>query len=491
MRGSLWLIALWILLPAVGNPADATPNKRPPNVVLIFVDNLGNGDLGCFGSTLHRTPSIDRLAAAGTRFTSFYVASGVCTPSRAALLTGCYPRRINMHVNSAGGAVLVPLDHKGLNPDETTLAEVLKSAGYETGIFGKWHLGDQPPFLPTRQGFDVFFGIPYSDDMTKDERHPNSPELPLLRGEVVLEAPVDRNYLVRRTTEAAIAFIEQNASRPFFAYIPHTMPGSTRQPFSSPPFRGRSANGAYGDAVEELDWSTGQIVATLDRLGIADETIIIWTSDNGAVRRNPPQGSCAPYRGWGYDTSEGAMRMPCIICWPGKIPAGRTCDEVLTSMDLLPTLAHIAGAALPRQAIDGHDVRPLLFAEAGATSPWDEQGFCYYMLEQLQAVRAGPWKLYLPLERKYIALSRKTAAAPAALYDVRNDPGETREVAHEHPTVVARLTAMAERARAELGDVDSTGRDVPGRGQRPAGFLEMVVPLVPGPVATKAGQNQE
>src|SRR6188474_3015098 len=246
----------------------AGADERLPNIVLFFVDNLGNGDIGCFGSTLHRTPHIDRLATNGTRFTSFYVASGVCTPSRAALMTGCYPPRVNMHRSGAGLPVLRPLDTKGLHPDETTIAEVLKAAGYVTGIFGKWHLGDQPEFLPTRQGFDVFFGIPYSDDQTKDKQPETWPELPLLRNEEVIEAPVDRDFLVKRCTEEVVGFIEQHRERPFFAYIPHTMPGSTPTPFSSPAFRGKSKNGEYGDAVEELDWSTGQIVAALERLNL-------------------------------------------------------------------------------------------------------------------------------------------------------------------------------------------------------------------------------
>ena len=449
-----------------------TADDRPPNIVLLFVDNLGNGDVGCFGSTLHRTPNIDRLAAEGTKFTSFYVASGVCTPSRAALMTGCYPRRVNMHVSGSNGAVLRPLDSKGLHPDEMTIAEVLKAAGYATGIFGKWHLGDQPEFLPTRQGFDYFFGIPYSDDMTKDKQPAVWPELPLMRNEAVIEAPVDRDYLVKRCTEEAIAFMERNREQPFFAYIPHTMPGSTPTPFSSPAFRGKSANGDYGDAVEELDWSTGEVLRALARLGLSERTLVIWTSDNGAVQRNPRQGSSAPYKGFGYDTSEGAMRMPGVMRLPGKIPAGRTCDEILTTMDFLPTFAALAGAPLPPRAIDGHDARDILFAKDGARSAWDEKGFMYYRMEQLQAVRAGPWKLYLPLKSKFIGNNRKTAAAKAELYDVREDVGETREVAAEHPNVIRRLTAMAEAAREEIGDVDR-----PGRGQRPAGHVEKPVAL--------------
>lgn len=456
--------------------ARAADEPARPNVVLVFVDNLGNGDLGCFGSKLHCTPHVDRLAAEGTRFTSFYVSSGVCTPSRAALLTGCYPRRVNLHVSDQNSAVLRPVSPKGLHPDEVTIAEVLKGVGYATTCIGKWHLGDQPPFLPTRQGFDEFFGIPYSDDMTKDVRPESWPELPLLRGETVVEAPVDRDYLVQRCTEEAISFIERHRDRPFFVYLPHTMPGSTAHPFASPAFRGQSQNGPYGDSVEELDWSTGEILRALERLGLDERTLVIWTSDNGAVQRNPPQGSCAPYRGFGYDTSEGAMRMPCVMRWPGKIPAGRTNDALCSTIDLPPTLARLAGAPLPPQSIDGHDIRPLILGEAGAHSPWDDEGFCYYRMEQLQAVRAGPWKLYLPLEAKIVTNGRKTAPSKLALYDVRGDVHEDYEVSAEHPDVVRRLLAFADRARAEIGDTDH-----PGSGQRPAGRVDNPRPLAMAP----------
>ena len=225
-----------------------------PNIVLIFVDNFGNGDLACFGSELHRTPHVDRLAAEGMKFTSFYVSSGVCTPSRASLMTGCYPRRINMHVSDRNSAVLQPVSPKGLHPQETTLAEVLKSVGYATACIGKWHLGDQLEYLPTRQGFDEFYGIPYSDDMTKDKRPEVWPELPLMQNERVIEAPAERTTLVKRCTEQAVSFIERHQRQPFFLYVPHTMPGSTPHPFASEEFQGRSLNGMYGDAVEELDW---------------------------------------------------------------------------------------------------------------------------------------------------------------------------------------------------------------------------------------------
>jgi arylsulfatase A len=446
-----------------------------PNFIVILVDNFGNGDLGCFNpATLHRTPHVDRLAAEGTRFTSFYVASGVCTPSRAALMTGCYPRRVNLHVSDKNTAVLQPIAKKGLHPDEDTIADVLKRAGYATGCFGKWHLGDQLTFLPTRQGFDQFWGIPYSDDMTKDKSPATWPELPLLRGEQVIEAPPDRDYLVKHTTVEAIAFLERNRSKPFFAYIPHTMPGSTTHPFSSPAFRGKSKNGDYGDSVEELDWSTGEIMAALKRLGLDDNTLVVWTSDNGAVQRNPPQGSSAPYRGFGYDTSEGAMRMPCVMRWPGRIPAGQVQDELCSTMDLLPTFAKLAGATLPAKPIDGRNISPLFFGTPDAKSHWDEQGFGYYRLAQLQAVRAGSWKLYLPLDDKITTLNRKTAAAKLELFDVRHDLHEDHEVSAQHPDVVQRLTALAESIRAEIGDMDQ-----PGTGQRAAGWVEEPQPLKP------------
>lgn len=470
--------AVAVTLMVVGRQAVAEQASaaRPPNIVLFFVDNLGHGDLGCTGSTLHRTPRIDALATHGTRLTSFYSASGVCTPSRAALLTGCYPRRVGMHESDTGGAVLQPVAARGLHPDEVTIAEVLKAAGYATGIFGKWHLGDQPAFLPTRQGFDVFFGIPYSDDMTPREGRP-WPPLPLLSGEQVIEAPVDRTLLARRCTEAAVRFIDAHAEQPFFLYLPHPMPGSTQHPFASEAFQGKSRNGAYGDSVEELDWATGEVLDALERHHLTDETLVIWTSDNGAPRRNPPQGSCAPFKGHGYDTSEGAMRMPCLVQWPGHVPAGGVCDALISTMDLLPTCAHLAGAELPGRRIDGHDISSILLGDSDTTSsPWDTIGFGYYRLGQLQAIRAGRWRLDLPLPEKFVTLGRRTEPAACALYDVANDLAQADEVADDHPDVVARLMQLAAAIRQEIGDIDQ-----PGRGERAAGKVTNPVPLLASP----------
>lgn len=443
--------------------------RRRPNFVVVLCDNLGYGDVGCFGSKKHRTPHVDRMAREGMRLTSFYATSGVCTPSRAGFMTGCYPRRVTMHVDERGGAVLRPVSRKGLHPDEVTIAEVLKAQGYATACVGKWHLGDQPAFLPTRQGFDLYLGIPYSDDMA-ERKDRGWPPLPLMRNERVIEAPVDRNTLTRRYTEEAVRFIEVNREKPFFLYLPHAMPGSTQAPFASRRFRGKSANGPYGDSVEEIDWSTGEILAALKRLGLDKNTLVVWTSDNGAPRRRPPQGSNAPLRGWGYTTAEGGMRVPCVARWPGRIPADRSCDEICTMMDLLPTFARLADAAAPTdRIIDGKDIWPLLSGQPGAGSPYE--AFLYYYMAQLQAVRSGCWKLYLPLDRKQVSLGGKTVSSAAELYDLDADIGETTNLADKHPGVVRRLMALAEGARNDLGDL---GR--PGKGQRAAAFVKDPVP---------------
>jgi arylsulfatase A-like enzyme len=467
MKAALIILSLLVLACEAAHAADAPR----PNIVFVLCDNLGNGDVGCFNpGCKNRTPHLDRMAAEGMRLTSYYSASGVCTPSRAALMTGCYPRRVNMHVSDKNGLVLQPVAAKGLNPNETTIAEVLKGAGYATMIIGKWHLGDQPEFLPTRQGFDRFFGLPYSDDMTRDKKPDLWPELPLMRDEKVIEAPADRDSLTKRMTEEAIGFIEAHQAKPFFLYLPQAMPGSTTDPFASPAFKDKSANGHWGDSIEELDWSMGQILSALKRLGLDEKTLVIWTSDNGAPQRNPPQGSNAPYKGWGYNTSEGAMRMPCIARWPGKVPPKSECKELCTMMDILPTAAALAGAALPNQKIDGHDIRPLLFGEPGAASPTDAGGFFYYHMRQLQAVRSGPWKLYLPLSAK-LAGGVKRVAAPLELYQVVEDVGETNEVSAKHPEIVERLLRLAEQARADLGDENHDGS-----GQRPAGEVKDPTP---------------
>lgn len=448
----------------------AVPANRPPNLVVLLCDNLGYGDTAPFASTVHRTPELDRMAREGMRLTHLYAASGVCTPSRAALMTGSYPRRVNLHRNARGGAVLQPVEPIGLHPAEETIAELLRARGYATAMIGKWHLGDQAPFLPTRQGFDSYVGVPYSDDMTPRAGQP-WPDLPLLRDEEVIEAPVDRDLLTRREAEMAVRFIEEHRERPFFLYVAHAMPGSTRAPHSSPAFRGRSRNGAWGDAIEELDWAAGQILGALRSAGLAENTVVVWTSDNGAPRRDPVQGSNLPLGGWGYTTSEGGMRVPGIVWAPGRVPAGRECAELTTLMDILPTFVRLAGARMPTQPIDGRDLWPLLVGEPGARSP--HEAFYYYHADQLQAVRSGPWKLHLALPARASGTTGK-AAGPrkARLHDVTRDPGENEDLAAAHPEIVARLEQAAAAARAELGDTDR-----PGRGQRPAGWVADPRPL--------------
>lgn len=447
-----------------------------PNFIFIMADNLGYGDWGCFGSTRHTTPHTDRIADEGMRLTHFYSCSPVCTPARAGAMTGCYPRRVGMHIGGYGSPVLMPLDSKGLNPGETTIARLLQAAGYATACVGKWHLGDQPPYLPTRHGFDRYFGIPYSDDMAEGEHSRPCPPLPLMRDERVVEAPVDRDHLTQRYTEEVVRLIHESGDRdqPFFIYLAHAMPGSTRRPFARPAFAGRSANGPYGDSIEEIDWSTGQILGALERTGLDERTLVMSTSDHGPVPHDPPQGSVGPLKGRGYTTAEGGMRIPCVARWPGHVAPGSECDQVASLLDVLPTFSRLAHVEPPSdRVIDGHDMSPLLLGEPGARSGYDDTGLFYYQIAQLQAVRSGPWKLYLPLEHKRVGLGKQTAPCEAALYNLISDVDESHNLADEHPEIVARLTALAQRARADIGDDDQLGT-----GQRPAGWIDEPMPRV-------------
>jgi arylsulfatase A len=441
--------------------------SRPLNILMFFCDNLGYGDIGPYGSTLHRTPNLDRFATQARKFTHFYTAANVCTPSRAGLMTGIYPRRLNLHTNVRNGAVLQPGEPIGLNPSEITIAEVLKTAGYATMLIGKWHLGDQRIFLPTRQGFDEYWGVPYSDDMTPREGQ-SWPPLPLMRGETVIEAGVDRNELTKRETAEAIRFMTANRTRPFFLIISHAMPGSTNAPFSSEGFRGKSRNGPHGDSVEELDWSAGEVLAALQRLGLENDTLVIWTADNSATRRQSYGGSNAPLSGFMNSTAEGGNRVPFLVRLPNRIPAHTTCDELATMMDLMPTFARLTGAKAPGpDVIDGRDIWPLLAGTAGARTP--HEAFYYYHFDQLQAVRSGQWKLFLALDRVRAGAPvqpPREGKIPARLYDVVADPGEKNDVAATHPDIVKRLSELATKGREHIGDLDFHGR-----GERPAGWV--------------------
>jgi arylsulfatase A len=416
-----------------------------PNVVLIYVDDLGYGDLACYGSELNDTPHIDRLAEEGMRFTDYYSASAVCTPSRAALLTGCYPGRVGFDVFGAKGNawVLFPGYAEGLHPDERTLPELLKEKGYATSHVGKWHLGDQPEHLPTRHGFDSYYGIPYSNDMCVTVKRANYPPMPLMRDEEVIQQQPTQAALIERYTEEAVSFIRASRDKPFFLYLAHLhvhLPHYVMEPFAS-----KSRNGRYGAAVAAVDWSTGVIMAELKRLGIEDNTIVILTSDNGSRARGEG-GSNAPLRGHKGQTWEGGMRVPCIVRWPARVPAGAISGELATAMDFYPTLASIAGhdpSTLPEH--DGVDMLQAWRGQAGATSP--DRHFFYFLRGDLQAVRSGKWKL-----RHAFDQGNDSDPARLELHDLSNDIGETRGLAANHPEVVKRLAAAMAEIRAELGD---------------------------------------
>lgn len=424
--------------------------ERPPNIVLIFADDLGYGDLGCYGAPLIKTPQLDRMAAEGVRFTDFYCASGVCTPSRAALLTGCYPPRNSMA--EFPGRVLNARSRTGLSPDEITLADLLSARGYATTCIGKWHLGHLPQFLPMAQGFDSYFGIPYSNDMKTNGR------VPLMRNAEIVEWMEDQSPLTELYTREAVGFIRENASRPFFLYLPHTMPHT---PLSVPErFAGKSARGLYGDVVECLDWSTGEILAALKEQGIDRQTLVVFTSDNGPwLVRGAHGGSAGALRAGKCTTFEGGMRVPAIMRWPGRIAAGRTCAEPCATLDLMPSFARLGGAEPPGdRVIDGGDIRDVMLGKPGAVN--SRGTFHYYLANRLEAVRQGRWKYMFPRrtidEFPYAYARRieqgrlKDEAVPEALYDLSRDVGETRNVISEHAELVARLRAQAEAFDAEL-----------------------------------------
>ena len=412
--------------------ADRQPTVRDasdrPNFILIFIDDMGYGDVGAFGSTVNRTPNIDGMAEAGMMLTSFY-AHPVCTPSRAALMTGCYPMRNGLQTGF-WHPVLMPADPQGIHPDEVTVAEVLRQRGYSTGIVGKWHLGDQPEFLPTNHGFDYFFGLPYSNDMSPFAplNSRNHPPLPLLRNlEVIREVPEDQSFLTGRYTEEALRFIDRNRDAPFFLFIAHSM---VHVPlWAGDEFKRKSDNGILGDCIEELDWSVGEIRRRLEEHGIAENTLVLFTSDNG-----PARGSAGPLRGRKGSTFEGGVRVPTIACWPGTIPAGSFYGDTTSTMDVLPTFAAIAGAEPPAGRTDGHDISPILRGDTSRPSPYD--AFYYYRGFELRGVRSGRWKLH----------------ADGTLYDLEADVAESRDEAKGNPEVAARLAALLEHARQSIGD---------------------------------------
>lgn len=475
-----------LLAVAVLSPVTVFGADRPPNVIVILCDDLGYGDIGPFGAEVE-TPHLDRMAAEGRIFTDFYAAQAVCSASRAALLTGCYPNRVGIQGALGPGAKI------GISPAETTLAEVAKSKGYTTAIFGKWHLGDAPEFYPTEHGFDEYFGMPYSNDMwpfhpevvalppAAAQRKARFPDLPLWQGNsaeghsiaIAKVAPDDQKNLTTWYTEHAVDFIDRHAAEPFFLYVPHSMPHVPI--FVSEKFEGKSGHGLYGDVMQEIDWSVGQILDAVRRHQLDQHTLVLFTSDNGPwLSYGDHAGTAGPLREGKGTAWEGGQREPTIALWPGTIPAGTTCHEVCGTIDMLPTVASLIDAELPQNPIDGRDITPLLKGEPNAKSP--HEAFYFYWGDGLHAVRSGNWKLHFPHD--YRSLDGKPGGRdgkPAnyvqkktglALYNLSEDVGETQNVAEEHPEVVARLTELADGMRADLGD---SLTQMKGSGKRPPG----------------------
>ena len=451
---------------------ETSETTSKPNIVLIFADDMGYGDLGVYGATEWDTPYLDQLAADGVRFTQFYVPHAVCSASRAALLTGAYANRLEIF-----GALDHTASH-GLNPQETTIAEMLKANGYATGIVGKWHLGHLAPFLPTEQGFDSYYGLPYSNDMWP--HHPEVkdyyPPLPLYRNTTVIDTLDDQSMLTTNYTEEALSFIEKSKNKPFFLYFAHSM---THVPlFVSDKFKGKSKQGLYGDVMMEVDWSVGQVREKLKELGLAENTIIIFTSDNGPWLSYGGHAGLTGGLKEGKGTSwDGGIREPGIFVWPNHFPAGKVENQAAMTIDILPTLAEITGSALPQLKIDGRSILPMLEGKEMEPKPY----FAYYNRNELQAVIYGKWKMVYP--HKYRSIPEGTEMRndgipvkyhmlnleKAELFDLSTDTNETTDVSVNYPEIVAKMNQFADEARADMGDALTKSE---GTGLREHGRLD-------------------
>ncbi|MSR65750.1 MAG: arylsulfatase [Pedosphaera sp.] len=457
-----------ILLLAIGlivNPTFAQPVKsrenQKPNFILILADDLGYGDIGAFGSTRNRTPHLDRMAREGMKLTSFYAAP-VCTPSRAQILTGCYAKRVSLP------GVLGPASATGISSNELTIAELLKQRGYATMVIGKWHVGDHPDFLPTRHGFDHYFGLPYSNDMGKEDGQlgkGNRPPLPLVRDDKVIEVvkPKDQDQLTERYTDEAVKFIRAQKDHPFFLYLPHTAVHTPIHPGDK--FNGKSAS-PFSDWVEELDWSVGRVLDTVRELKLSERTLVIFTSDNGPwLPKGTNAGTAFPLRGGKGSTWEGGVREPTLAWWPGKVPADSVSDAVAANYDCLPTFVELAGGKVPTdRKIDGRNIAPLLFGHT-KTSP--HEAHFYFSGNKLQAVRSGPWKL------KFAGLGKtdeQTDPAPM-LFNLDDEIGEQTDVSAKNPDALQRLQKLIVVMDGDLGVTNSgPGIRPPGRIENPTGL---------------------
>jgi len=457
------IVALLLFIFLSAGAAGQNPQQETkPNFIIIFADDLGYGDIGPFGSKTNRTPHLDRMAREGMKLTSFYAAP-VCTPSRVQILTGCYAKRVGLP------GVLGPISSTGINPAEHTIAELLKQKGYATMAIGKWHVGDHPDFLPTRHGFDHYFGIPYSNDMGQEDGQLGKgfrPPLPLVRDDKVIEVikPRDQDPITERYTEEAVKFIRAQQNQPFFLYLPHTAVHTPIHPGDK--FRGKSVS-PFSDWVEELDWSTGRVLDTVRELGLEQRTLVIFTSDNGPwLPKGTNAGTAFPLRGGKGSTWEGGVRVPTVAWWPGRIPAGSKCDAVAANFDFLPTFVELAGGRVPTdRKIDGKNIAPLLFGQT-QTSP--HEAHYYYSGNRMQAVRSGPWKL------KFAGLGDGRANNPAnpatnpppMLFNLDAEIGEQTDLAAKHPEVVKRLEQLISAMDGDLGITNT------GPGIRPAGRIE-------------------
>ncbi|MGI9109008.1 MAG: sulfatase family protein [Opitutales bacterium] len=443
----------------------AVASARQPNVVVIFIDDMGYGDIGPYGATKQRTPHLDRMAKEGMKLTSFYAAP-VCSVSRAQMMTGCYGARVSVP------GVYFPGQSVGLNTTEVTVAERLKEKGYATQMVGKWHLGDQPEFLPTRQGFDHYLGIPYSNDMLKKSADTKIPVVPLLRDEKIVELMDGdaQTRLVEIYTKEAVDFIGRNKDKPFYLYFAHNAVHTPIHPGAA--FAGKSQNGRFGDWVEEVDWSVGQVLDALRSQGLDKDTLVVFTSDNGPwLIKGTDGGSAGPLRGGKGSTWEGGMREPTIAWWPGHVPAGSVNDAVAGTIDLLPTFVALAGGTVPASpVIDGRDITPILLGQSKESA---REAHYYFSGYDLQAVRQGRWKLALvpQPEGNNVKKSPKLAAG-LRLYDLDAEIGEQTDVAAQHPEVVAKLKALADKMAAEIGGKEPTAR-------RPAGEVKGAKTLYP------------